>query len=105
VATLIELIDDLADRKLAVLLAACPLKLIDMMERMPRGPEIVANNVYPTISDAIGQVQCLRTADGDETEAATRKIAWPPVAGGGPAAQQFRSDETPAGNDSVLDVP
>uniref|UniRef100_A0A6G1SPZ8 Prestin n=1 Tax=Aceria tosichella TaxID=561515 RepID=A0A6G1SPZ8_9ACAR len=67
VATLIELIDDLADRKLCVLLAACPLKLIDMIERMPRGQDILAHNVYPTIGGAIGQVKYLQqtTAGAD----------------------------------------
>lgn len=59
-ATLLELVEDLAERKVAVYLAACPLKLIDMLEKMQTRPELLTHNVYPTISDAMGQIRYLQ---------------------------------------------
>lgn len=59
VATLVELIDDLYELKVRVYLAACPLKMIDILERMGRG-DIIKQNCFPTITDAIGQIKYLR---------------------------------------------
>lgn len=60
-STLIDLIDELKENKLTVYLAACPIKMIRMFERLRRG-DILESNIYPTISDAVNQAKRARLA-------------------------------------------
>lgn len=60
-ATLVELIEELEDRKVNVYLAACSIKLIGMFERLNKG-QIIESNIYPTIPDAVNRANYLRTS-------------------------------------------
>jgi len=59
VATLVELTEELAEHNVSVYLAACSLKMIDILERMDKSL-IIKQNCFPTIVDAIGQIRYLR---------------------------------------------
>lgn len=66
--TLVELIEDLEREKVAVYLAACPLKLIDMLEKMNTNSRVLDEHVYPTISVAIGRVRYLLASRQSSSE-------------------------------------
>lgn len=82
VATLIEIIDELEEHKVDVFLASCPLKLIDIIEKMGQR-RILERNVYPTITDAIGQVKCVRNlgakSDSSESTRPSESCCWQPT--------------------------
>lgn len=59
VETLVEIIDELREKNICVLLAACPLNLIKMIEKMKQ-MAILEENIYPTITDAVNRVIDLR---------------------------------------------
>ena len=56
IATLVEIVDELAELDVQVYLAACPIKLIDTLERM-QATQVLQRNVFPSISDAVAQAQ------------------------------------------------
>lgn len=56
---LLELIQELEEHKVTVYLAACPIKLVFMFERMGFG-NILESHVYPTITAAVNQAKFLR---------------------------------------------
>lgn len=59
VATLVEIIEELEEQKVTVYLAACPLKLISMIEKMQK-TRVLEQNIYPTITDAVNHAKFLR---------------------------------------------
>lgn len=69
-ATLVDIIEDLEEHKLTVYLAACPLKLIHMIEKMQK-TAVLERSIYPTIADAIGQARYLRQCLGVSVEQMT----------------------------------
>lgn len=58
---LLELIQELEEHKVTVLLAACPIKLILMIERLGHG-SVLETNVYPTITAAVSQAKYMATS-------------------------------------------
>lgn len=50
--TLVDIMEELEVHDVRVFLAACPLKLINMMEKMQK-IELLEHNIFPTISDAV----------------------------------------------------
>lgn len=59
-ATLVEIIEELNEQKVTVYLAACPLKLIGMFEKMQK-TSVLEQNIYPTITDAVNHAKFLRS--------------------------------------------
>lgn len=59
-ATLIEIFEELQEHKVLVYLAACPMKLIDMLEKMNQ-THVLENNVFPSISDAVNRYHHLKS--------------------------------------------
>lgn len=57
--TLIDIVEELEESKVHVYLAACPAKLIDMIEKMKR-TKVLEHNVHPTITDALNHARYLR---------------------------------------------
>lgn len=58
-ATLVDIVEELDKHDLTVFLAACPLKLINMLEKM-QCVVILERNVYPTITDAVSYIKYLK---------------------------------------------
>lgn len=57
--TLVDIVDELEEFKVQVYLAACPVKLIGMIEKMKR-TRVLEHNVHPTITDALNHAKYLR---------------------------------------------
>lgn len=105
-ATLVELIEDLESEKVAVYLAACPIKLVDMLGKMKATEKVLNEHVYPTISDAVGQVKHVlscRERSSEKMSSSESSATKRPTT--------FRPSPKPSGGsdsgprDSILDVP
>lgn len=71
--TLVDIIEDMEDHKISVYLAACPLKLIDMIERMHR-TKVIENNVFPSIADAVSQSKYLNGSESMSNNTVDTKV-------------------------------
>lgn len=58
--TLVDIVEELEEFKVQVYLAACPVKLINMIEKMKR-TRVLQHNVHPTITDALNHAKYLRS--------------------------------------------
>jgi len=58
-ATLVEIIEELGDHKIDVYLAACPLKLVGMIEKMQKSI-VLEHNVFPSITDAVNHAKYMK---------------------------------------------
>lgn len=67
-ATLVEIIEELEEHKVTVYLAACPLKLIGMIEKMQK-TIVLEHNIYPSITDAVNHAKFLKSCTSTATQA------------------------------------
>lgn len=75
-AQLVDIIEELEERKLNVYLASCPLKLIVMLEKL-QAKQVIERNVYPTIADAVKQAKYLRSLREDCSSYTAESASYP----------------------------